>query len=327
MTKQIMVRQANVLTMARYSFDVVEARIIFLILRRIRKDYIDSEEGQKNLFGDFVVKLYSDELKEAENISRVYKAAMKLRHKDITIDNKDLFLNVGYIDWVRHHKKENYLEVQISRQILPYFIDLVSNFTVYNSTFAMTLQSSYSQRFYQICAQYRTFNNGVFFMEIEELRKILMLEKKYPLLANFRERVLDVAQKELEEKYKRSDFENDLYFTYAFDEKTKQGKRYTRINFKVHSRKTIVQIADANTYINLIHLHIAPLFSRDKKYIARIVETMRSDNQKAHDIADKCNKKFEKYKTGSTDKLEISKNNKELAKIIRTALKLDFKIE
>jgi plasmid replication initiation protein len=267
----LMLSQANVLTEARYDFDVVEKRILFQIIREVREKFIRTERDFDKPFDNLIIELTPKQLKECDNLSRVYKSAIKLRNRNITIDTNELFLNVGYIDWVRHVKNDTCLEVQVSNQILPYLVELTRNFTTLDLTVAMTLKCSYSQRFYELCSQYRNYNNGYFFKSIIQLKEMFMLEDKYKAYKDFRIYVIESAQKEIKELYDEG--MSDLYFTY--EPKDKKGKKILSLAFYIHTRER-----EALNYENIedclfyIRTSVAPFFKRNKLFIDRILKAM-----------------------------------------------------
>ena len=108
--------------------------------------------------------------------------------------------------------------MQVSKEVLPYYVELAQNFTSYSMTVAIALKSTFSQRFYELCCQYR--NAGFFFYTVEKLREMFMLENKYKRGCDFKRRVLDDPQKELRELYNTGLC--DLYF--EFEPKTYKSK-------------------------------------------------------------------------------------------------------
>ena len=58
--KPIMLAQANALTQARYDFKPIEKRCLYQIIREVRRLFIDSNTGQRDLFNNMRVKLTPD---------------------------------------------------------------------------------------------------------------------------------------------------------------------------------------------------------------------------------------------------------------------------
>lgn len=75
-----------------------------------------------------------------------------------------MWLSIGFVNYVKHIKNKSYFEVQVSKEVLPYYVELAQNFTSYSMTVAIALKSTFSQRFYELCCQYR--NAGFFFYTV-----------------------------------------------------------------------------------------------------------------------------------------------------------------
>lgn len=295
----LILAQSNILTEARYDFDVVEKRILFQIIKKVRKNFIETERGDKTLWSNLIVNLSHDNLKTCDNISRVRKSARKLRQREIFIDNidKDIegdFITVGYINYAEYSTKTKQLEIEVSKKILPYLVALAGNFTTYDLTVAMTLKCAYSQRFYELCSQYKNYNNGYFFKSIEQLRTMFMLEQKYKAYKDFRIRVIESAQKEIKELYDEG--MSDLYFTY--DTKDKQGKKVISLSFYIHTReREKANKQSIDDYIYFIRTTVAPFFKRNTLFIDRIVNAILLNPDLAGPIVGTAKRIQNKYDT------------------------------
>ncbi len=229
---EITLAQSNLLTQARYDYTKVEKRAVYLIIQEVRRQFVDNSNGQKDLFDDLIIKMDTKILKGAESELRdIYKSLRGLRKKDIYLEDEEQVLCVGYINYFKHKKGSETLEVQVSHTILPYLVELAEHFTTYSLTVAIALKNKYSQRFYEYCSQFRS--TGFMVMKIEDLRNQMMLEDKYPRYALLKKRVIDPAQKELKEMYDKGDC--DLYFTY---EEKKYGRTTDRLHISIHSKET-----------------------------------------------------------------------------------------
>lgn len=212
--KGVMLAQANVLTQARYDFSKIEKRAIYFIIKEVRKQFIENKGGQKTLFNDLVIRMKTKDLQDSETVLRdVYTALKSLRKKSIWIEDDVRVLEVGFINYFEHTSQDPSLEIEVSRKILPYLVELAEQFTTYSLTVAIALRTKYSQRFYEHCSQHK--NSGFFYMSIEELRTRFMVEDKYSRYALLKSRVIDPAHKELEELFKQG--QCDLYFNYSED--------------------------------------------------------------------------------------------------------------
>jgi hypothetical protein len=90
----------------------------------------------------------------------------------------------------------------------------------------MQLKSSFSIRIYELLKQYENFKERSFL--VEDLRTMLGIEAdEYPKYGNFKQKVLNVAQKEIAEK-------TDISFEY---EETKVGRGVGKIRFFITTQK------------------------------------------------------------------------------------------
>jgi plasmid replication initiation protein len=229
--REITLSQSNLLTQARYDFTKVEKRAVYFIIQEIRRQFIDKTDGQKTLFENLVIQMDTAKLQGTETqLREVYLSLKSLRRKSIWIEDDERVLEVGYINYFEHVKRSSSLEVEVSNKILPYLVKLAREFTTYSLTVAIALKTKYSQRFYEYCSQFKS--TGFMYIKVEELRKQMMIEDKYKMYAAFKSKVLDSAQTELEELYKKG--ECDLYFTYTED---RAGRTVRGFKIYVHTKE------------------------------------------------------------------------------------------
>lgn len=226
-----MLVQSNTITQARYEFTKIEKRIIYRIIKEIRKQYVTGEL-QSNLFNELVVCLTFKDLQEvSENTQLVYKSIRTLKTRSYEFDNDEEWLILGIINKARHIKTKGTWEITVDREMVGQFVELAKNYTEYSLTVAMSLRSEYSQRLYEYCSQFRS--SGGFRMKVQDMKEKMRLVKKYDRYAGFKKYVLDVAQKELKELYKQG--QCDLYFEYSEE---KNGRSVETLRFKIISRET-----------------------------------------------------------------------------------------
>ena len=313
--KPIMLAQANALTQARYDFNPVEKRCLYQIIREVRRLFIDSNTGQRDLFNNMRVKLTPDllaECRDSKHIKEVYESLKRLRKRDVEIDNDDVWMNTGYVTMVKHDKRANIYEVEVSSEIMPYLVALAENFTSYDLTVAISLKSAYSQRFYEYCCQYKNRTNKTFFFSVDDLKKMMMLEGKYPNSADFKKKVIDIARNELKDAYDKG--QCDLYFDYQVKEK--QGRKILSWFFFIHTREEeqTTDYKTVNDCIRQVYNILTTFFPRDKKYIKRVTDAIALRPDIAMELTDKLQKKVNDY------------SRKEIAPIIRYVLREDYNI-
>lgn len=226
-----MLVQSNTITQARYEFTKIEKRIIYRIIKEIRKKYVTGEL-QSNLFNELVLSLTFKDLQEvSENTQLVYKSIRTLKNRFYEFDNDEEWLIIGIINKARHLKNKGTWEITVDREMVGQFVELAKNYTEYSLTVAMSLRSEYSQRLYEYCSQFRS--SGGFRMKLQDMKEKMRLVKKYDRYASFKKYVIDVAHKELKELYK--DGQCDLYFEYSEE---KNGRSVETLRFKVVSRES-----------------------------------------------------------------------------------------
>lgn len=255
----ITLAQDNALTQAKYNYTMVEKRAVYFIIKEVRRRFVEQKDGQKDLFSDLVIKMNTEDLQASESTLRdVYLALKSLRKKSIWIEDENKVLEVGYINYFEHQKKESFLEVQVSNKILPYLVELAEQFTAYSLTVAISLKTKYAQRFYEYCSQFAS--TGFFIVSTKDLREKMMLEKKYDRYATMKKKVIDSAQKELKEAYDAG--QCDLYFDYS---EVKAGRTTTHIKVSIHTRVPVSQILKPEDQVYHIRVWLSNWLNASKR--------------------------------------------------------------
>lgn len=279
MEKDIKLSQSNALTKSRYDFSRYQKNAFYKIIEKVRT------APQATLFGELIVEFYPNDFGEISSPehTRLAKDALRsLRQKDIEIEDEEgNWLNVGFINYVYYNAKLNTFEVEVSRKIMPQLIELSKEFTTYSLVVAMSLKSKYSQRFYELGCQYQNKKpSPVFYIDIEELREMFCLGSGYKLKSDVKKRIIDVAMSELKEAFQRN--ECDLWLEDWEDEVLKKGNK-TRFWFRVHKRinaDTKIGSEQLIRQLTQIHNIVKSIFKKDKKYVERIIEALKLDNEK-----------------------------------------------
>lgn len=214
--KDVLLRQGNPLTESRYKFSNYEKNAFYVVVKQVRRDYVEREPPRTE-FENMRVKIPKSALSEIgdeDHTKEARQALRNLRNKTIEFEDEEgNWLYCGFINQAKYIAKEKVYEVEVSRDLMPYLVELSRHYTEYSLLVAISLKSIYSQRFYELCCQYR--NMGKFGKTINQLRTMFMLEDKYPLLPLFKQYVINVAQKELKAAYDEN--QCDLWFDYVQD--------------------------------------------------------------------------------------------------------------
>lgn len=223
----VLIAQSNALTQARYDFTKVEKRALYIIISEVRRQFVETESGQRTLFDDMIINIPTKALLKSDTqLRETYIALRALRRKDIVFEDEKSVVCVGYIDYFEHVKHTESLQVQVSKKLLPHLVQLAEQFTTYSITVALSLKNKYSQRFYEYCSQFK--KTGFMVINIDDLRDKLAIDEKYPRWALLKKNVIDPAQVELQKLFEKN--ECDLYFTYT---EIKSGRTVERIEVKI----------------------------------------------------------------------------------------------
>jgi len=259
--------QDNRITSARYELNLMEKRILYVLIKEIRKRYVGTKQGDTTLFDDMIIRTTSGALLKELNEKtpkRVKDAFKSLRLKSFEWQNEypedhelHEWFEVGFINY-GNWKRGGDIEFQVSRVILPFFVELTKRFTEYSLVVAMSLKSKWSQRFYEICCQWK--NAGGRTIDVKEIRNIFQLENKYEKYASLKKFVIHVAYKELKTLYQKG--ESDVYFEYS---ELKNGRSVEAIRMKVISKDKNTETAKDMDITHLVREQLYSIFQVDKK--------------------------------------------------------------
>ena len=268
--------QDNRITQARYEFSVVEKRLIYKIIEKIRNEHVVSTDGSKDLFGDLVVTLTDKDLRSTDSaMKQVYSAMRTLKTRFYEYDDDERWQLLGIVNEIDHRKKTGIWHVTVGKSMVEKFVEMAQKYTAYSLTVAMSLRSEHSQRFYEYCSQFK--EAGGWQMSIEDLRYKMKMEDKYSRYAAFKKRVLDKAQEELKTFYDKG--QCDLYFNYS---EIKEGRSVKYLRFKVVCKttsETALQLKDMDFMVRsqlneLFEAHKKP---RNKLFIDKTMIVLRLD--------------------------------------------------
>jgi len=220
--------QGNAITDARYEMSVIEKQIVYILLSDIKKD----DRARERL--DYEIKaqrIKEFSQKTVVNYTVLREATKKLVSRVYEIWNKDregryVLTQTTLLSSAKYKQGSGTILLSLSKDIKPYLMDLAKGFTVYSLDYALSLKSIYSQRMYELLSRYKDL--GLWNCTVSDLRYILKIENKYTSYYMFKKKVLDVAQKELQEK-------TDINFTY---EEVKNGRRFEKIIFYINHKDT-----------------------------------------------------------------------------------------
>jgi len=273
--REITIAQDNRLTSARYQLSLIEKRVFYYIIKNVRDNYIGGAV-QRDLFNDMLLDINIPDLTkvvkhgvaadvakiENKDKKEVRSALTALRKRSFEWNNGLPFehedyedLEVGFIDWSKI-KKKGVVQIQISKELMPFLVELSSQFTPYSLNVAMSLKSKWSQRMYELCQKWQGTDG--FRISVEELRESFVLEGKYSRYALLNEYVLQVAKRELKELYDVG--QCDVYFEFSEERK---GRTVETLRFKLFRKNSMNVKTTSDMLLELIPV-FRSLYNTDK---------------------------------------------------------------
>lgn len=199
MRKSIEIWQDNAITIARYEMTETEKNLLYMVVAQVKPDDPES-------------RVYQVSVKEMARITgserlmgEAYKqAARKLMTRvfETTLSDGDALI-AAFIASARFKKGTDIIEIELSRHVRPLYVDLNKKFTKVQLAAAISLNSSYAKRIYELMCMYKNMPNKVFRRSIIELKNMLWIidpktgKDSYPDWTNFQRRVLEVASREI----------------------------------------------------------------------------------------------------------------------------------
>lgn len=267
--KSALVQQANRLSDEKDNLEKLEKKALVQVVRVLQEKYpvIKTKDGTAihaydttNVKNE-VVTLSEERLAECLGVQHkspkkhtesIKNALRSLSHKACEIPpekNEGKWLSVNWINYAEHNPQTNQFEVEVSKKVIPYLLNLTKNFTQYDAYKIFNLHNKYSMRFYEKCCQHK--KQGYFRMTEEEIRDSFGVYKvepgtdkrikpMYPSPSQFEKFVIKVPQAELKEKFDKGLC--DFYFEFIATEyamgKSHPTKWYFSIGYKGHPADT-----------------------------------------------------------------------------------------
>ena len=307
--------QSNDFTNARFDLSSMELNILFKIIEKIRKEPHRENMFNENLVVEFFPKDFS-EVADQDHTNQAKEALRSLRRKEMDITDKDgNWINMGFINYAEYKAKFKTFEVEVSKKILPHFLQLTEKFTTINILVLLSFKSKYTKRLYEIACQYRNKAGKSFFLEIDDLRQKLRLGKGYKLKSDIKKRVIDVALEELKEAFEKK--QSDIWLQPW--EKGIGNK--TVFWFKIHERNEDNNIPDINTLeeqLRSINQTNKAIFKKDSKFCKRIEAYLREHTDLIPQVLGKQIKVMKTY---------AGKGNNDVPRVMRCVYLEDFGIQ
>ena len=219
MKNRNIVKQDFALVNAKYKLNTNEIKFIMTALAQINMDDKD--------FDTYEIKVsdFEDKLGSEQNETRLKQFAKGLMSKPFEVELPNGWAVFNWFSKIQYVKGQAKFIVRIDNDLKPLLLDLKERFVKYNLRYILPLTSSYSIRIYQLLKEYEKATKRTF--TVEELQNILQVPKSLKTYANFKNKVLKTAEKELLAHC-------DIYFEF---EEIKEGRKVNEILFRIKPNK------------------------------------------------------------------------------------------
>lgn len=199
MGKAVEIWQDNALTVARYEMSEAEKNILYMVVATVKKDDSPTKMYQVS------VKEMAEVMGSKELMFEAYKQATRkllTRVFETTLPNGDV-LQATFISSALYKKGTGIIEIELSQRVRPFYVDLNSRYTKVQLAAAISLNSAYAKRIYELLCMYKNMKDKTFRRDLYDLKRILGIvdpktgKDSYPNWTIFKQKILDVAAKEI----------------------------------------------------------------------------------------------------------------------------------
>jgi plasmid replication initiation protein len=223
MSQEVEIRQHNALTNARYEYTELQLDLLFFLISKLRKD-------RQDRVYELNIKDLSLLTGKKYNAAYLHKATSDMGSRVFEVQTETRYRQLWMFQRVDYLLGQGIIEIKLTEDITPYLFDLKENFTSYELASALRLTSKYAKRIYQYCSQWKDQGETKKY-DIQDFKQMLGLlddkgKDKTIRMSDFRESVLDVAVKQINEH-------TELHISYKLE---KRVRTYKNIIFTVKAQ-------------------------------------------------------------------------------------------
>lgn len=226
------VRKANELVEGKYKFDIWEMRIFTKMVTLIQ--YEDKDFKEYKIYLKDIIQYFGLQ-RDGRNYQHLKDSALKLMSRIVKVVVKDIDglqeLNTPIVGSVKNplHNEDDednvYIKISFHPDLKPFLLALKSKYVVYDARNILRLPSTYSIRIYELLKQYEKIGHRR--LSVQELKEMFGVTSEYKLYANFKQRIIEKAQRDLAEH-------TDISFTY---DEIKEGRAVVELMFYIHANQ------------------------------------------------------------------------------------------
>ncbi len=233
------IKQSNELIEARYKFDIWETRIFTSVLSLIHREDEDFKVYRvylHDIINEFDINNGSAYGHLRVAAKSLLKKVIHCNYEKNGAERTTLYHLLSTADYMtkiieedKRHLHE-YFDIKIDPEMRPFLLQLKKQFTSYDMRNIIHFRSSYTVRIYEHLKQYESIGKRK--MDVSYIKQIFELEKEYPLFANFYQKIITPA-------YRDINAYSDLMITEI--EKVKKGKSIIGLVFKFYKKDVKIQ--------------------------------------------------------------------------------------
>lgn len=229
----LVIVQHNDLTKARYKLSLYAQRLIWKLTSKFHPQNDDTFHRHTFQISDLYKLLKMDHFNPNLKRKNLLKTLKELQTSLIEIpslNNSETLLITSWIEAPEINFKTDLLTLRGAEHMRPFFLHLYENYHCCLYSEIARLTGAHSFRFLIFCRDYQprsTFYDEIIkgryvkkeVFELDELRQILQIPAKiYPKISNFKKRVLEASQKEVNTK-------TSAYFEFEMIKDPKDGRK------------------------------------------------------------------------------------------------------
>lgn len=291
MEKDYIVSKSNhFIINSSYDLSLEEQRIILILASMVQPKDKEFEEYTFKI-SEFIKKIGIKDQKKYSSLPLITKELMK---KVFEIRTEGEILQMSWLSIAKHNLGNGTVTLGFSPYLKPYLLELKDHYTNYKLSNILQMKSKYSPRLYELLKM-NQFNKKGFEIEVSELRKLFKAENIYERYNDFKKRILEKSQVELE-KY------SDIKFQF---EEIKLARTVVSIRFFVFEniKKTEPAKVKAKTLEK----------TASEKKADKIIKEKIADEQRIKDVNQQNEEYYEFYLSSSdVEKAEIEEKAEQL---------------